>query len=250
MIKHALKYCIPVYLLVGGITIALTLGRRDEFLPALAAVLFLITIVVVAGLLIGMIISVLIKKPNYKRKVYLLGQLISFTLLVGAMVYMRISNSQGSKHLNAYHWYTSTKSIILSDSNAYTDSTSLEKYPDGKTHKIWSYNHGHPTVEKWYREAGEEAAETNFSHDGLFELRKEICKDGNPLFEGIFYKDHAYGPSTWWRCDSTIDEQGIRFNDREIGVWQYWDSSGKVEKINYHREELIDSLPMIMGVDD
>jgi hypothetical protein len=166
------------------------------------------------------------------------------------IVVLLYSCTQKPKPLNPDHWYYETKEFILSESNLPTDSTSIERYEDGKTHKVKSFNHRHSTIEKWYRETGEQVVQTNYSRDGLFELRKEICKDGKPGFEGIFYKGEGYGPSTWWRCGKSKEEEGVRFKDRKIGVWKYWDTSGKVTEADYKNENLFDSLQWIRGVDD
>ena len=166
------------------------------------------------------------------------------------IVLLLSSCTQKPKPLNPYHWYWETKSFILSESNLHADSTSVEKYGDGKTHKIKSIYRGHPTIEKWYRETGEQVAQINYSRDGQFELRKEICKDGKPAFEGIFYKTEAYGPSTWWKCGKSKEEEGVRYKDRKIGVWKYWNNNGKVTETDYKNDNLIDSLLQIYGVDD
>jgi hypothetical protein len=142
-------------------------------------------------------------------------------------------------------WYRETKEIILSESSLPTDSTATEKYADGTIHKAKSYNHAHPTVEKWYRETGEQVVQTNFSRNGLFELRREICKDGKPGFEGIFFQGNAYGLSTWWRCGKSKEEEGIRYKDQKIGVWKTWDVGGKLSATDYGHVNLMDSLPWI-----
>jgi len=43
------------------------------------------------------------------------------------------SCAQKPKHLDPYRWYEHTKTFILSASNSPTDSTSTEKYQDGRT---------------------------------------------------------------------------------------------------------------------
>ncbi len=158
------------------------------------------------------------------------------------------SCAQKPKHPDPYSWYDNTKAIILSESNLLTDSTSIEKYENGKTHKVKSFNQGHPTVEKWYRETGEQVVQTNYSRDGQFELRMEICKDGKPAFVGIFYKDEGYGPSTWWKCGKSKEEEGIRYKDRKIGVWKYWNDNGKMTETDNKDGNLIDSLPSITRI--
>ncbi|HEY4063627.1 MAG TPA: hypothetical protein VGM30_17085 [Puia sp.] len=160
------------------------------------------------------------------------------------------SCTQKPKHLDPSGWYERTKALILSQSNLPTDSTSTEKYEDGRNHKIKAFNNGHPTVEKWYRETGEQVVQKNYSRNGQFELREEICKDGKPGFEGIFYKGEAYGLSTWWRCGKSKEEEGIRYKDEKIGVWKNWDDNGKVTETDYKKSDLIDSLQLITRIDE
>jgi hypothetical protein len=177
-------------------------------------------------------------------------QIINMTRTILLILFLA-SCTQKPKPFDPNHWYWDTKALILSESNLPSDSTVTEKYDDGKTHKVRSFNHGHPTVEKWYRETGEQVVQTNFSRDGLFELRKEICEDGKPGFEGIFFKDRAYGLSTWWKCGKSIkEEEGLRYKDQKIGIWKYWDSSGKVTEMDYKNGDLLDSLPQIRGIDE
>jgi antitoxin component YwqK of YwqJK toxin-antitoxin module len=73
-----------------------------------------------------------------------------------------------------------------------------------------------------------------------------VCDNGVYGFEGIFYKDVAYGQSTWQYCNGKIQEQGIRFNGKEIGQWKKWNENGDiVEQIDHGNIEQIDSMPKI-----
>src|SRR6516164_7915113 len=85
MIKPVLKYCIPIYLLLGLATI-IVLRRSSPSLAAVLLLLFMIICVIVLGLLIGMIISVLIRRPHRERIFYTIGQLISFVLLASTFI--------------------------------------------------------------------------------------------------------------------------------------------------------------------
>lgn len=142
-------------------------------------------------------------------------------------------------------WYKKTKEFILKESSLLPDSTETEYYDDGKPHKIRFFSNGIPIGEKWYRATGEQAVETNFSRDGQFELRKEICQDGKVAFEGVFYKKEPYGLSTWFGCGEFKQQQGIRFRDKKVGIWKSWDGNGKETNVDYKNNELIDSLKLI-----
>ena len=84
MIKPVLKYCIPIYLVLGCVSMGML--RRGwiplmDLLEGFLGLLLMIAIVTVLGLFFGMVISVVIRKPNHERKFYWLGQLISFALI-------------------------------------------------------------------------------------------------------------------------------------------------------------------------
>jgi antitoxin component YwqK of YwqJK toxin-antitoxin module len=142
-------------------------------------------------------------------------------------------------------WYKETKQAILEQSDKPVDSTQTEKYDDGKPHKVKYFSRGTLTVEKWYRETGKQSAETRYSNDGLFELRREICSNSQTAFEGIFFKRNAYGLSTWWGCGEHKQKEGIRYKDQKVGQWKKWDSNGKETVYDYGSRELIDSLQAI-----
>lgn len=161
------------------------------------------------------------------------------------IIVIACSCTQARKSVDPYVWYRETKAQILTESNLPTDSTAIEKYENGKTHKLKSFHQGHPTVEKWYRENGDQVVQTSFSRSGQLELRMELCSDGKPGFEGIFFKDHGYGPSTWWRCGKSKEEEGVRYNDKNIGIWKNWDTAGNQTETNYGHAEVIDSLQWI-----
>jgi antitoxin component YwqK of YwqJK toxin-antitoxin module len=84
------------------------------------------------------------------------------------------------------------------------------------------------------------------SADHNFELRREICKNGRYGFEGIFYKDEAFGPSNSYHCNGQLCNQCIRFNGKDIGIWKTWDEKGNIrEEIDYKNLQKLDSLPII-----
>lgn len=86
MIKPVLKYCIPIYLLLGYATLVV-LRRGDVSVEVLLVLLIPIAIIIVLGLLFGVFISVLIRKPNHERKFYWIGQLASFMLATTFFIY-------------------------------------------------------------------------------------------------------------------------------------------------------------------
>lgn len=147
-------------------------------------------------------------------------------------------------------WYSQTKDFILTESNLPTDSTATEYFADGNQQKVKLFNNGHPTVEKWYQVTGEQIAETKYSRDGQFELRKEICQNGQIAFEGIFYKTNPYGLSTWFGCTKIKQKEGIRFKDKKVGIWKSWNDKGEVTETDYKNIELIDSLQIIKNFDN
>jgi antitoxin component YwqK of YwqJK toxin-antitoxin module len=148
-------------------------------------------------------------------------------------------------HFDTDKWYEQTKNKILEMCNITPDSTFKEYYDDGKVHVIKSFKNGHLISEKLFRGTGEQVTETNYSSDEAFQLRKEICEDGQISFEGIFYKGEAYGLSRWWRCDQSKIEEGVRFRSDKIGIWKKWNKDGQVTESNYRHENFLDSLRLI-----
>jgi antitoxin component YwqK of YwqJK toxin-antitoxin module len=144
-------------------------------------------------------------------------------------------------------WFDRTRKEIIRQSDYMEDSVGV------------SYNHDSSFVSKYYYLKGRKmkvegynrgrlVTETDYSEDGNFEFRREICKNGDSGFEGFFYKNEAYGLSTWYYCSvkSMIELQGVRYKNEKIGVWRKWSRRGRLlEEINYGKEELLDSLPKL-----
>jgi hypothetical protein len=86
MLRSILKYCIPIYLLLGCITIVV-IRQFDNFLAFLLVSWILIAIIIAVGLFFGMIISVVIRKPNHEPKFYWIGQLVSLTLIAPTFIH-------------------------------------------------------------------------------------------------------------------------------------------------------------------
>ncbi|MGN6214112.1 hypothetical protein [Parafilimonas sp.] len=171
---------------------------------------------------------------------------IKFLLTILTVATIFLTSCKDTSHkFDPDTWYKETKQAILEQSNKAADSTHTENYDDGKPHKVKYFNRGMPTIEKWYRETGEQVVETHYSSDGKFELRREICPSGKVAFEGIFVNKNAYGLSTWWGCGEHKQEEGIRFNNEKVGQWKTWDSNGKESVSDYGGSELIDSLQTI-----
>ncbi|MDB5198469.1 MAG: hypothetical protein JWO92_432 [Chitinophagaceae bacterium] len=149
-----------------------------------------------------------------------------------------------NKTSEAIEWYKETKGSILKDSDDPTTVSLIDYYENGKLKKVSSIKNGQPIVIKYYRIEGEQSAETHFSPDSKFELRKELCADGSLTFEGIFYKAQAIGLSTWWKC-GRIEKQGNRWNGERIGVWKEWDENGLAKEVDYKNDDKLDSIIML-----
>lgn len=184
------------------------------------------------------------KKISQKRDIKVNTRFL-FSILTLLVVICFLSCKDTKEKLDPDTWYKETKQAILKQSDKPADSTQTENYNDGKPHKVKYFSQGTPTVEKWYRETGEQVVETHYSSDGMFELRREICPTGKIAFEGIFFNKKAYGLLTWWRCEGNKTQEGIRFNGKKIGQWKNWDSNGQETVSDYGSSELIDSLRTI-----
>jgi antitoxin component YwqK of YwqJK toxin-antitoxin module len=171
---------------------------------------------------------------------------MSFKNLVTCLTLISLLSCKDSENkFDPDIWYKDTKQAILEQSDKPADSTQTENYPGGKPHKVKVFSHGLLAVEKLYRETGKQSAETRYSNDGLFELRREICPNGKTAFEGVFFKRNAYGLSIWWGCGEHKQEEGIRYKNEKVGHWKKWDSNGRESVSDYGNSELIDSLANI-----
>ena len=142
-------------------------------------------------------------------------------------------------------WYEDAKAEILKQSELKPDSTIITFDEDSTFKKVHLFSSGHEFLLKGYNK-GFLRLETRYSKDGNFELRREICNNGNYAFEGIVYKSNFYGLSTWFYCDGKIDHQGVRYNNQKIGIWKKFNETGKqIEETDYKNLEKIDSLPTL-----
>jgi hypothetical protein len=98
MIKPVLKYCIPIYLLLAYITLAVAKGTMFPLAAFLIASV-LIVVIVVLGLVIGMIISVLFRMPNHERKFYWIGQMISVAFLVTTFIQAFLTDNRPKRSM-------------------------------------------------------------------------------------------------------------------------------------------------------
>ena len=141
-------------------------------------------------------------------------------------------------------WYLETKTEILKQSNLNADSTS-QTFNEDKSYLTEDYySFGHKFLTKGYNNTIPRL-EIHYSKDGNFELRRELCDNGNLGFEGITYKEHFYGLSTWRRCNGTLDQKGVRFNDQKIGIWKEKALWGQYKNTDYGNYNKFDSMPTI-----
>jgi hypothetical protein len=116
MIKPVLKYCIPIYLLLGYTTLV-ALRRGDVSVEVLLVLLIPIAIIIVLGLFFGVFISVLIKKPNHESKFYWIGQLASILLVTAFFIYAWEDNNH--KRSNAEENELTIRNVTDSDSRPF-----------------------------------------------------------------------------------------------------------------------------------
>lgn len=155
-----------------------------------------------------------------------------------ALIFIYSCNSKSPNAITD-KWFEKTKQSILNYSLQDPDTVIKES---GRSILLKSIKNGKLLIQKTFRSNRTLESETNFSDDGLFELRKEICPNERVSFEGIFYKGEAYGLSTWWNCNGSIIEQGIRYKSEKIGWWKEKNSKGEIIEINYGNTNYIDSI--------
>ncbi|MBV8253145.1 MAG: hypothetical protein JO154_11105 [Chitinophaga sp.] len=144
-------------------------------------------------------------------------------------------------------WYKQTKEAILHQSALEPDSVWYTFNQDSSYKTIWQYHEHHLITKRGFNKSIFRY-ESNFSKNGLFELRREMCDNGKIGFEGIFYKTKAYGLSTWYDCQDHPVSQGVRFNGEKIGNWKSWKSPKEAPTEEEHGNQLpLDSFPVLKG---
>lgn len=170
--------------------------------------------------------------------------IIILTLMVVALFLTRCASNDSMS--STEKWYENTKATILKQSDLKPDSTTLTFNEDSTFKKEHSFSGGHEFLLKGYNK-GILRLETHYSKDGNFELRREVCDNGNFGFEGIVYKSNFYGLSTWRYCEGQLENQGVRYNDQKIGIWKNFDKTGKqTDETDYKNIEKLDSMPILM----
>ena len=175
-----------------------------------------------------------------------------FTILVITVHFLTGCNNKSNKDQKwdidnkDQKWYDDTKAAILTQSDVKTDSTKSVFNSDSSYVYCYYYVNGRVFLKKGYSKRILRL-EVHYSTDGRFELRREICENGNYSFEGITYMSDFYGLSTWWSCNGRIHRQGIRFRNDDVGNWKVWDEEHNLY-IHYsfpYKPYAIDSFPPI-----
>lgn len=166
---------------------------------------------------------------------------IYFFLMTVVFFHSRCASKAG-KTLSA-SWYEFTKAEILKQADLSPDSIISSYNEDRSFKKEHYFSGGHEYLIRGY-DKGILCIETHFSKEGSFELRRELCDNGNLTFEGIAYKKHFYGLSTWRYCDGQLMQQGVRYDDKKVGVWKTFDQKGRqIEETDYRSIAQLDSMP-------
>ena len=151
-----------------------------------------------------------------------------------------ISDEEKSKK-----WYEYTKDEILKQANLKADSIAIVFIKDSTIREEYLFSELHLFKQNDYF-LDTLIVETYYSKNSNFELRREICRNGNYGFEGIFYKDNFYGLSSWWYCNGQLQSQGVRHNGEWIGIWKHWNEDGYlISETDYHNTSKLDSMPQI-----
>ena len=182
------------------------------------------------------------------KKVYHFTHLFSTVIYLFCIVLFSHCSENNKRLIAAKEWYSTTKTEILRQSAQHPTDSILRVFNKDKTFRRDHFFHcGREFATKGYDGNGSVLRlEVYFSNDRRFELRRELCVSGQCRFEGIFYKDKAYGPAQDYFCNGQMSCQDIRFRGEQIGLWQTWDEEGRLtEQIDYKQLEKIDSLPVI-----
>ncbi|RAJ77609.1 hypothetical protein CLV59_107377 [Chitinophaga dinghuensis] len=168
-------------------------------------------------------------------------------LLPGWILASLILSSCGQPQTRVAHelWYKNTKERILQQSSQEPDSVRYTFNQDSTLKTAWQYHDKHLMTKKGFQQSIFRF-EINYSKDGLFELRREMCENGKLAFEGIFYKNEAYGLSTWYDCKGNPINQGVKYKDQSIGSWKSWKKPMETPaEMDYGNNLPLDSFPTL-----
>ncbi|WP_143305596.1 toxin-antitoxin system YwqK family antitoxin [Chitinophaga vietnamensis] len=142
-------------------------------------------------------------------------------------------------------WYNNTKAVIIDQASVEADSVAYTFNADSSRKIIQDYHQQHLLITRGFQQ-GNLQYEIYYSKQGDFEWRRELCENGQPAFEGIFYKNEGYGLTTWYNCDGNIREQGVRLKNEKAGAWKTWnDSARSLQQTRYTPGPSMDAFPKI-----
>lgn len=168
-----------------------------------------------------------------------------FKLLVSSFLCLVLQGCGGSEPPKVQRWYEGTKAAILQQCEQRIDSSHRQYSADSLFMRVDYFAQGVRLRADLYQ-SGKLAAQTCYSADGRFELRREGCEDGRIAFEGLVYEDEFYGLSRWWHCNGLLAEQGMRFRSLKMGRWEYYNRLGELVKTEYHGPtDSLDFLPVL-----
>lgn len=86
-----------------------------------------------------------------------------------------------------------------------------------------------------------------YSADQKFKLVRELCPASERSFEVIDYKNIGHvGLVEFKFCNGKIKERGFRYGNKDIGIWEEYDSSGRiVSQKNNGNLDLLNNLKNI-----
>jgi hypothetical protein len=158
---------------------------------------------------------------------------------------LMLQSCQDSIYKYAENWSTEVKRKIIEDSNIEPDKTIFDTSSNNltlfKEDKKLKFYHLVPTFDSNSKVTFYDTAVCIFySSDQNFELVRELCSVSDRRFEGIKYKGNHLGLAEFKYCDGNIKERGFRYNNKEVGKWTKFDSTGKVmeETDNSNLEQL------------
>ncbi len=142
-------------------------------------------------------------------------------------------------------WNESIRRSILIQSDFSGDSVEKKFHTDGRIFQLKFFIKGNPIIQKKFNQTGKESSVIYYSKDGLFELRQEICEDGEINCESIYVDGDVFGLFTKWDCDNLKVEEGFYYKGKKIGDWLKYGPNGSITITSYMNYNLMDSLTQI-----
>jgi antitoxin component YwqK of YwqJK toxin-antitoxin module len=167
---------------------------------------------------------------------------MKFVALIFCIAFLYISCNTPSADIGI-EWSKTIKQKIIEDSSIASNHMKIDS-SEGKYWNLEIYRDEIKTKQfRIHSITKDTLVSIYFSQDQNFELIRELCPTGEISFEGIRFKGVHIGLAEFHYCNGQLKEQGLRFNDEDVGFWKEWNEKGElVNEIDKGNAKLLNKL--------